>query len=106
MMNFFLYTGIGLCFLMLFAIYRVIIGPTAIDRIMGANVLGTKTTVLLIIIGIIFERVEMFVDIAIAYALLNFIATIGASRYFQHRKDICHVGFGLTGQDKEGDASE
>ncbi|NOS35572.1 MAG: hypothetical protein GQ522_02930 [Deltaproteobacteria bacterium] len=55
---------------------------------MGVNVIGTKTTILLVIIGYIYHRVEMFVDIALAYALLNFITTIAASRYFHHHKNL------------------
>jgi len=73
---------------MLITLYRVIFGPTVIDRIMGVNVIGTKTTALLVIIGIIYGREDMFVDIALAYAMLNFIATIAASRYFQHHKTV------------------
>lgn len=95
MESFFIAIGVGLCLLMLLTLYRAIFGPTAIDRIMGVNIIGTKTTVLLILIGIIYQRVEMFVDIALAYALLNFVATIAASRYFKRRKDLCITGFGL-----------
>ena len=47
---------------------RVVIGPTAIDRIVAVNMLGTQTTVLLILIGILFNRVDMFVDFALTYA--------------------------------------
>ncbi|TFG37077.1 MAG: hypothetical protein E4H44_05835, partial [Candidatus Aminicenantes bacterium] len=36
-----------------------------------------------------------FVDIALAYALLNFIITIGASRYFQHHKNLTPRGYGF-----------
>jgi multicomponent Na+:H+ antiporter subunit F len=65
---------------------RVVGGPTVLDRILGGNVIGTKVTVLLLIIGVLYQNVEMFVDIAIAYALLNFITTLGAAKYFLHRK--------------------
>lgn len=93
--RFFIATGVALCLLLLLTLYRAIIGPTVLDRIMGVNVIGTKTTVLLVLIGTIFHRVEMFVDIALAYAMLNFIVTIAASRYFMHRKNLCPVGFGF-----------
>lgn len=43
--------------------------------------IGTKTAVLLVIIGTLFDRVDMFVDFAIAYALLNFVSAIVVSRY-------------------------
>ena len=102
--TFFIALGAGLCILIFFALYRAVFGPTVIDRIMGVNVIGTKTTILLIIIGYIYHRVEMFVDIALAYALLNFIATIAASRYFHHSKNLSPTGFGLWGSN-EGDDS-
>ncbi|MDH4321325.1 MAG: monovalent cation/H+ antiporter complex subunit F [Desulfobulbaceae bacterium] len=99
--NFFIAGGVILLVLMLLTLYRAIIGPTAIDRLMAVNVIGTKTTVLLIIIGMLFNWVEMFVDIALAYALLNFIVTIATSRYFQHHKNLCPIGFGIRHR-KEG----
>jgi multicomponent Na+:H+ antiporter subunit F len=94
--SFFIGIGVALCFLMLLTLHRAIHGPTAIDRIMGVNVIGTKTTILLLIIGTIYGRVDMFVDIALAYALLNFIVTIAASRYFQHHKNLNPKGYGYT----------
>lgn len=72
--------------LVAFCLLRVVGGPTVFDRIVGGNVIGTKVTVLLLIIGVLYKNVAMFVDIAIAYALLNFITTLGAAKYFLHRK--------------------
>jgi multicomponent Na+:H+ antiporter subunit F len=92
--SFFIGIGVALCFLMLLTLHRAIHGPTAIDRIMGVNVIGTKTTILLVIIGTIYHRVDMFIDIALAYALLNFIVTMAASRYFQLRKNLDPRGYG------------
>ncbi len=74
-------TGIVLLLLMAPAFYRIVVGPTAIDRIVAANIIGTKTAVLLVVIGIAFERVDMFVDFALAYALLNFMGSLAAARY-------------------------
>ena len=74
--------GASLLVLMIPILYRIIMGPTGFDRILGANVIGTKTAVILVIIGTLFERVEMFVDLAIAYELLNFVGAIVVSRYF------------------------
>jgi multicomponent Na+:H+ antiporter subunit F len=84
----FLWSGIYLSFLMLLSLYRALLGPTVLDRLIGANAIGSKTAVLLILIGIIYGRVDMFVDIALAYALLNFVAVLAASRYFQKRKGL------------------
>ena len=64
-------------------LYRVIVGPTALDRVMAVNVIGTKTIVLLALIGFIYGRPGMFLDIALVYALINFIATIAVLRYLE-----------------------
>ncbi len=81
--SFFIGIGVALCFLMLLTLHRAIHGPTAIDRIMSVNVIGTKTTILLVIIGSIYHRVDMFVDISMVYALLNLIGTLAASKYLE-----------------------
>ncbi len=88
MMPFFLGAAVVLVLLMMLSLVRTIGGPTVLDRILGGNVIGTKTTVLLLLIGILYEDLGMFVDIAIAYALLNFIATLGATKYFLRRKSV------------------
>jgi multicomponent Na+:H+ antiporter subunit F len=84
----FFYCGLYLSLLMLLPLYRAVFGPTVLDRLVGVNAIGSKTTVLLILIGLIYGRVDMFVDIALAYALLNFIAVLAASRYFQKKRDL------------------
>ncbi len=93
MITFFFSVALGLCFLMLFSMYRAIFGPTVLDRLIGVNAIGSKTVVLLLLIGVLYERVDMFVDIALAYAFLNFVAVIAASRYFHKRKGIYEETF-------------
>lgn len=88
MQTLFLGSAIFLLVLMLLCLVRVVGGPTVLDRILGGNVIGTHTTVLLLLIGLLYGNVGMFVDIAIAYALLNFIATLGMTKYFLRRKEI------------------
>jgi len=88
MERFFLVAGIYLSLLMILPLYRAVVGPTILDRLIGANAIGSKTTALLILVGLTYGRVDMFVDIALAYAMLNFIAVLAASRYFHKRKDL------------------
>jgi multicomponent Na+:H+ antiporter subunit F len=88
MHHLFLYSGLFICFLMVLSLFRAIFGPTVLDRLIGVNAIGSKTTTLLVLIGLIYERVDMFVDIALAYASLNFIAVLAASRYFQKQKGL------------------
>ncbi|MCP3873936.1 MAG: pH regulation protein F [Desulfobacteraceae bacterium] len=90
---FFLSIALGMCFLMLFSLYRAIFGPTVLDRLVGVNAIGSKTVILLLLIGFLYERVDMFVDIALAYAFLNFVAVIAASRYFHKRKGLYEESF-------------
>ena len=82
------YSAIVLSLLMAIPLYRAVKGPTVFDRLMGVNAIGTETTALLIMVGFLYQRVDMFIDIALAYALLNFIAVIAASRYFHKRKGL------------------
>ncbi|MBL7195632.1 MAG: pH regulation protein F [Desulfobacterales bacterium] len=85
---FFLTISLLLCVLVLGCLYRGVYGPTVLDRIIAVGAIGTKTTSVLLLMGMIYGRVEMFVDIALAYALLNFIATLGAAKFFRVRKSI------------------
>lgn len=61
-------------------LYRAIKGPGVYDRVLSVNVIGTKTVILVALIGYIYERPH-FLDIAIVYALINFIATIAFLKY-------------------------
>jgi len=84
----FLCCGLYLALIMTLSLYRAVAGPTVLDRLIGVNAIGSKTVALLILIGLVYHRVDMFVDIALAYAMLNFIAVLAASRYFQKRKGL------------------
>jgi len=88
MPSFFLATGIALVLMMIMSLMRAVIGPTIADRILGGNIIGTKTTALLLVIGLLYNNLGMFVDIALAYALLNFIATLGAAKFFLRRLEV------------------
>ena len=80
--RFFLGAALALCVVIFLALYRAVVGPTVFDRIMGAGFIGTKTTVLLVLIGLLYDRMDMFVDLALVYSILNFIGTLIFSKYF------------------------
>ncbi|MCK4618392.1 MAG: pH regulation protein F [Desulfobacterales bacterium] len=88
MENFYLGVSIFLCLLVLLCLYRVVYGPTIIDRIVGVGAIGTKTLVVLVLMGFIYGRIEMFLDIIMVYAILNFIGTLAAAKYFEGRGEI------------------
>lgn len=85
MESFFITISIILGLLVLLCLYRVVFGPGLFNRLVGASVIGTKTLTLLLLIGFIYRRPDMFVDISLVYALLNFIVTIAAAKYFQRK---------------------
>ena len=62
---------IALLVAMLVALSRSIVGPTIYDRILAVNVIGTKTVLLISLLGFAMGRPE-FLDIAMVYALINF----------------------------------
>ena len=63
---------------------RAIAGPSHYDRILAANSFGTKTVLFLSLIGFLFGRPD-FLDIAIVYALINFVTTIALMKFFRYR---------------------
>ena len=88
MQDVFLYLTIVLSVIIPLSFYRVLKGPTLFDRLLGASAIGTKTLVLVCLIGFLYGRIELFVDIALAYAILNFIGLVVVARYFQsHPKE-------------------
>ena len=77
--------SIAILFVMVLALIRAQRGPTIYDRILAVNVFGTKTVLLITLSGFLFERPE-FLDIALVYALINFISVIGVLRYFEYTR--------------------
>ena len=74
-----------LTILILVYMYRVLQGPTVYDRILGLNGISTKAIILLTILGSLNERLEMFVDIALGYAVLNIIGGLAIGKYLEHK---------------------
>lgn len=83
MNEFLLSVGMGLCILVFLILYRVLFGPGVFNRIAALSAIGTKTLIILLIIGFLYNRVDMFIDISMVYALLNLIGTLAASKYLE-----------------------
>ena len=75
--------SIALLIVMAMALIRAFVGPTLYDRILAVNNFGTKTVLLIAVIGFLGGRPE-FLDIAIVYALINFISIIAVLRFFEY----------------------
>jgi multicomponent Na+:H+ antiporter subunit F len=86
METFFIFVTIGLTIIIVIPFYRVLRGPTVFDRLLGAGAIGTKTLVIICLIGFLFDRLDMFIDIALVYAILSFIGTIITAKYFETEK--------------------
>ncbi|WP_421792303.1 monovalent cation/H+ antiporter complex subunit F [Hyphobacterium sp.] len=63
---------------------RLLAGPSLYDRVLAANSFGTKTVLLLVIFSLLVGRADG-VDIALLYALINFVATIAVLKFFRYR---------------------
>lgn len=70
----------GMCLLLV----RALLGPTLYDRVLAVNSFGTKTVLLLGLLGFVMGRPD-FLDIAILYTLINFVSTIAVLKFFRYR---------------------
>ena len=79
-----IYTAAAVLLLLLIflCMLRAAIGPTAADRVAAINVIGTKTMVLIALVSFISGQ-EYFLDVAIIYALISFVMTLGVARYLE-----------------------
>jgi len=79
--QFFLYSAVALTIIIAIPVVRVVKGPTVFDRLLATNAIATKTIVLICLIGYIFNRIDMFIDITLAYAILGFIGSLVIAKY-------------------------
>jgi multicomponent Na+:H+ antiporter subunit F len=68
-------------------LYRVWSGPTVFDRLVAVALVSVNGVVVLVLLGFAFERPELFLDIALGFALLAFLLPIALGRYFEGRDD-------------------
>lgn len=80
-----LIAGVVLLFAILLVLVRAFRGPTVYDRILAMNTMGIKTVIFVALLGFITRRPE-FLDIALLYAILNFLGTIAILKYVKHRR--------------------
>jgi multicomponent Na+:H+ antiporter subunit F len=74
----------GILLSMSLALARALLGPTVYDRVLAVNTFGTKTVILIGVLGFLTERPE-FLDLALVYALINFIGTLTVLKFFEFR---------------------
>lgn len=78
---------IAILVVMAIALARAFNSPTVYDRILGVNMFGTKTVLFIAIVGFMMGRPD-FLDIAIVYALINFIGMVAVLRFFEYTAPI------------------
>ena len=67
---------------MAMALVRAFMGPTVYDRVLAMNMFGTKTVLIIAVLGFLTERPD-FMDLALLYALINFIGTLAVLKFFE-----------------------
>ena len=82
--------AIAILIVMALLLLRALLGPSLYDRILAINTFGTATVLLIAILGFLAGRPD-FLDIAMLYALINFIGTIAVLKFFQYG-DLAHPG--------------
>ena len=68
---------------MLMALTRALLGPTVYDRVLAVNMFGTKTVLIIAVMGFLAGRPD-FLDLALLYALINFIGTLAVLKFFEY----------------------
>lgn len=76
--------SIAILITMVLAVIRALMGPTVYDRVLAVNVFGTKTVLLLSVIAFLNGRPD-FLDLALAYALINMVGILAVLEFFQNR---------------------
>ena len=80
----FVFAAIALFIAMALVLYRLFLGPTLYDRVVALNSFGTHTVLFIGVLGFLTGRPD-FLEIALLYALINFVGTIAILKYFRYR---------------------
>jgi multicomponent Na+:H+ antiporter subunit F len=84
--TFFLALPVFIALLFAASLYRIVAGPSVFDRAIGAGLIGTNAILVLVLIGFLYDRIDMFVDLALAYGMLNFIGIVALAKYFERKQ--------------------
>ena len=76
--------SVAILITMVLALVRALMGPSVYDRVLAVNVFGTKTVLLLAVIAFLYGRPD-FLDLALAYALINMVGILAVLEFFQNR---------------------
>ena len=80
----FLFATLALLIAIVLILLRLYLSETLLDRVLALNAFGTVAVLLIGVVGFLSERPD-FLDIALLYALINFVGTIAVLKYFRYR---------------------
>jgi multicomponent Na+:H+ antiporter subunit F len=78
----YLIASLAILVTMALALVRALMGPSVYDRVLAVNMFGTKTALLLSVVAFLYGRPD-FLDLALAYALINFVGVLAVLEFFQ-----------------------
>jgi multicomponent Na+:H+ antiporter subunit F len=81
-------TAVGLLLFSVPYLARVLAGPTVFDRVVALNGLGTKVPVLIILVGLVYGRAELLLDLALGLFLLNLVTTLLIARHVREKGSV------------------
>jgi multicomponent Na+:H+ antiporter subunit F len=93
MTGFLLVAALYICALLVIGLHRVWQGPTVFDRLVAVALVTANTLVILLVVASYLDRIEVFTDIAIAYALLAFALPLALGKHYE-------TGFGRTEEEE------
>jgi multicomponent Na+:H+ antiporter subunit F len=88
--------GLAILLTMALGLTRALLGPTVYDRLLAVNMFGTKTVLLIALLAALAGRAD-YLDIALLYALINFIAVVAVLKYFEYGS----LGYPDSGEESE-----
>jgi len=79
----FIVASLAILAAMALAMTRALLGPTVYDRVLAVNMFGTKTVLIIAVLGFLTGRPD-FLDLALLYALINFVGTLAVLKFFEY----------------------
>jgi len=79
----FILASFAILLTMALAMIRALLGPTVYDRVLAVNMFGTKTVLIIAVLGFLSGRPD-FLDLALLYGLINFVGTLATLKFFEY----------------------
>ena len=97
-MSMYVVVSVAILVTMVLALFRTLRGPSVYDRVLAVNMFGTKTVLLLAVVAYLYGRPD-FLDLALTYALINFVGVLAVLEFVQSRSSEHALSKAETEQD-------